>query len=901
MNHLNKGKAKLISVLALVLLLVTITLYCSARGFHTVHFHSFLTVDTLPVNKKDSQKLKAPAIIDPAAVGKIADTTIINKIDTLNYRPSKDALDAPVVYHADDSMVMDIPGKKIILYGKGTYVKYSDNQLYAPLIEFDQRTSLVSAYLVRDSNGNVISRPLFNQADFKTESDSIKFNMKTLKGITKSTYTQQGEIFFHAEKIKKVDPDVFYGYRGQFTTCNLDTPHFSFVAKKFKFINKKMAITGPVHPEFENVPIPVYLPFGIFPLKTGRRSGILAPTFSANEQLGLSLEGLGYYKVLSDIWDVVLRGTIYSYGGWTANLSPRYYKRYRYQGNLSVDVQHLRDLDKSGARNFNVRWSHSSDTKARPGVSFNASLNAGSSGFNAAVPNSPQRNFQNQLNSSITYSKIWKDKPFNLNISGNHNQNTNSKQWNINLPDIGFNVNTLYPFRRKEVIGEYKWYENLGIALNTNVRSLSSFYDTLGGFFNQFAKNYKWGANHNVPITLSLPQVGNFQIAPSIGYVERWYQEKFVRSWNPVNKKIDTTITNGFHTSREMNFGLGVTTRIFGMYTFKKKSKVQAIRHEIRPNISGNYKPDMNRQNWYSTQVDTAGNKGRFSFYERSVFGAFGEGRFGGISFGIDNNLQMKVRNKKDTAADAVKKITLLDGLSITSAYNFLLDSFKLSPFNINMRTNLFEKISISAGAVVVPYLTNSRGEFINKMVWREKVALGKLTSANIAVQSQFKGGDKNERLPMNNNLQQNSQLNPVTGMPLNEYQQEAAYITNNPGEFANFNIPWSLSFQYALNYNRVPNGLGTGYKGQVTQNISWTGSLNLTPRWQIGINGSYNISLKELGMVSMYLTREMHCWQMAINISPVGRYRSFNISISPKSGLLRDLKINRTRYFYDL
>ncbi len=900
MNHLNKGKAKYISVLALVLLLLTITLYCSASGFHTSYFHSFLTVDTLPLNKADPQNPKVKIQNESAAVGKIADTTIINKIDTLTYRPSKDALDAPVVYHADDSMVMDIPAKKIILYGKGTNVKYIDNQLYAPRIEFDQSTSLVSAYLVRDSNGNVISFPLFNQADFKTQSDSIKFNMKTLKGITKSTYTQQGEIYFHAEKIKKVDPDVFYGYRGQFTTCNLDTPHFSFVSKKFKFINKKMAITGPVHPEFENVPIPVYLPFGIFPLKTGRRSGILAPTFSANEQLGLSLEGLGYYKVLSDIWDVVLRGTIYSYGGWTANLSPRYYKRYRYQGNLSVDIQHLRDLDKSGARNFNVRWSHSSDTKARPGVSFNASLNAGSSGFNSSVPNSPQRNFQNQLNSSITYSKIWKNRPFNLNISGNHNQNTNSKLWNINLPDIGFNVNTLYPFRRKEVIGEYKWYENLGIALNTNVRSLSSFYDTLGNFFNEFAKNYRWGANHNVPITLSLPQVGSFQIAPSIGYVERWYQEKFVRSWNPVNKKVDTTISNGFYTSREMNFGIGVTTRIFGMYTFKKKSKVQAIRHEIRPSISANYKPDMNRQYWYSTQVDTLGNKGRYSVYERAVFGPFGEGRFGGMSFGIDNNLQMKVRNKKDTAADAVKKITLLDGLSITSSYNFLLDSFKLSPFNINMRTNLFEKISISAGAVVVPYLTNSRGEFINKMVWREKVALGKLTSANIAVQSQFKGGDKNEKLPMTN-LQQNSQLNPITGMPLNEYQQEAAYINNNPGEFANFNIPWSISFQYALNYNRVPNGLGTGYKGSVTQNISWTGSLNLTPKWQIGINGSYNITLKELGMISMYLTREMHCWQMAINISPVGRYRSFNISISPKSGLLRDLKINRTRYFYDL
>ncbi|MEP7238445.1 MAG: putative LPS assembly protein LptD, partial [Ferruginibacter sp.] len=870
MNQLNKGKAKYISVLALTLLLYTITLYCSASGFNSMHFHSYLTTDTLPVNKTDSQKLKVKHVTEPIAAKKITDTTIVTKIDTFSFRSSKDALDAPVVYHADDSMIMDIPAKKIILYGKKTNVKYIDNELYAPRIEFDQSTGLVSAYLVRDSNGNVISYPEFNQADFKTKSDSIRFNMKTGKGITKGTYTQQGELYVYGEKIKKVDADVFYAYRGRFTTCNLDTPHFAFVSKRIKFINKKMAITGPVHPEFEGVPVPIYLPFGIYPLKTGRRSGILAPTFSANEQLGLSLDGLGYYKVLSDKWDVVLRGTIYSYGGWTANISPRYYKRYHYQGNLTLDVLHLRDLDKSGARSFNVRWSHSSDSKARPGVSFNASLNAGSSGFNSAVPNSPQRNFQNQLNSSITYSKIWKDKPFNLNVSGNHNQNTNSKLININLPDIGFNVNTLYPFRRKEVIGQYKWYENLGIALNTNVRSMSSFYDTVGNFFNQFAKNYKWGANHNVPITLSLPQLGNFQIAPSISYQERWFQEKFLRRWNNSTGKIDTTITNGFYTAREMNFGLGVSTRIFGMYGFKKKSKIQAIRHEIRPSISANYKPDMNRKNYYSTQVDPLGTQGRYSLYERSVFGAFGEGRFGGLSFGVDNNIQMKVRNKKDTAAGAVKKITLIDGLSINGSYNFLLDSFKLSPFNINMRTNLFDKISISAGAIVVPYLTNSAGEFIDKAVWTKKVALGKLTSANIAMQTQFKGGDKKEQLPLNN-LQQNTQLNTVSGLPLNEYQQEAAYISNNPAEFANFNIPWSISLQYSFNYNRIPNGFGTGYKASFSQNVSWTGTLNLTPKWQIGLNGSYNITEKDLGMVSMYLTREMHCWQMAINISPVG------------------------------
>ena len=901
MNHLNKGKAKYILVLASVLLLFIITLYSSANGFTVSEFHSFLTTDTVPVNSapviKDLKKDSVKKQNSPDSY-RDSDTTIVVKTDTFGIKFSKDSLDAPVVYHADDSMVLDIPAKKIILYGKETRVTYIDNKLVSPRIEFDQRTNLVSAYLVKDSNGNVIAYPEFNQADFKTKSDSIKFNMKNGKGITKGTYTQQGELFVYGEKIKKVDPDVFYALRGRFTTCNLDTPHFAFVSKKIKFINKKMAFTGPVHPEFENVPIPVYLPFGIYPLRQGRHSGLLAPSFSANEQLGLALEGLGYYKVLSERWDAAIRGTLYSYGGWTVNLSPRYYKRYHYQGNFTINVLHLRDLDKSGARAFNVQWTHSSDSKARPGVSFNASLNAGSSGYNSSVPNNPQRNFQNQLNSSITYSKIWKDKPFNLNISGNHNQNTNSKLVNINLPDIGFNVNTLYPFRRKEVIGAYKWYENVGVALNTNIRSLSSFYDTLGNFFKQFADKYQWGATHNVPITLSLPQVGSFQFAPSVSYQEKWYQEKFTRSWDSANKKLDTTIKKGFYTAREMSFGMGVSTRIFGMFTFKKKSKVQAIRHEIRPTLSASYKPDMNRRSWYTTQVDTAGHFLPYSYYERSIFGSFGQGKFGGLSFGIDNNLQMKVRNKKDTGEAAIKKVTLIDGFSLTGSYNFLRESFKLDPINLSVRTNLFDKISISGSASFMPYLTDSVGNFIDKSIWRKKIlALGKLTNASIALQTQFKGGDKNEKLPVNN-LQNNNQVNSISGLPLNEYQQEAAYISKNPGEFANFNIPWSISFSYAFSYNRIPNGFGTGYKGSISQSVNWTGSLNLTPKWQIGLNGSYNITLKELGLISMYLTREMHCWQMAINISPVGKYRSFNISISPKSGILRDLKINRSRYF---
>jgi hypothetical protein len=262
----------------------------------------------------------------------------------------------------------------------------------------------------------------------------------------------------------------------------------------------------------------------------------------------------------------------------------------------------------------------------------------------------------------------------------------------------------------------------------------------------------------------------------------------------------------------------------------------------------------------------------------------------------------MKVRDKKDTSA-ALKKVSLLDGLSIGSNYNFLVDSFNFGFININARSNLFNKFSITANAQFDPYQYNDVGKRIDKLVWADKpLSLGTLLSGGISLQSQFTGGN-GERSPTSAAYQQTlnqTRLDP-NGMPLEEYQQEAAYMQNNPGEFVDFNIPWSIDFSYSLRFARVADFSNPGrFITTTNQDITWNSSANLSPKWKIGIAGAYNITAKEVGVISMFLSRDLHCWQLAINISPVGRYRFFSINISPKSALLRDLKVNRTRSFYE-
>ncbi len=863
---------------------------------------------TVPLNKTDISILKN----DSSDYTKTLTDSLVLTTDTFDVKISKDSLSAPVYYHADDSMVMDVPEKKIILYGTTTTAKYEDNELTAPGITFNQKDNVITAVHKRDSTGKVIAFPIFKQGDLLTQSDSIAFNMKTGKGLTKGTYTQQGEMFIYGERIKKVDSASFFAFKSRITTCNLDTPHFAFVSKKIKFINKKFAVTGPVHPEFEGVPLPIILPFGIYPMYQGRHSGLMAPSFTANAQYGLALENLGYYKVLSDNWDVTARGTFYSYGGWTLNVSPRYYKRYRYTGNFTIDIMRLKqgfkgDIDYNVSKTFKIRWTHSMDSKARPGVTFSANVDAGSTKFDQNLPNNPIRNFNNILTSSINYAKVWKDKPFNLSLQANHTQNSTTSQVSITLPSMNFNVNTLYPFRRKEAAGTLKWYENIGVALNTVFLNQTSFYDdTVNAIndkrpvFTQITKNMLWGVRHSVPINLSLPPLGALQVSPGVSYSETWYQRKTIYNWNEADKKIDTILSKGLYTQREMSFSLSATSRIFGMFGFNKDSKIKAIRHEIRPSMSISYRPDMNGKYFRTVQRDTAFNFTQYNVYKDNLNSFYGAGSFGGISFGIDNNIQMKVRNKKDTSENADKKITLIDGLSINGSYNLLIDSFQLSPLSFSARSNLFDKINITFSSTLDPYRYDTNGRRINRLVWKDKLlTLGRMSSGNLSLSTSFRGGDKTQQTEKKKAL--SNSINPYTGAPLTQEQEEAAYISNNPADYTDFSIPWSIQIGYSLRFNQVFDTEKNKFKSVFNSDANFSGTLALTPKWQFGYNATYNFTTKQVGYVSLNVSREMHCWQMSISISPIGRSKFFSVIISPKSALLRDIKVNRTRYFFDL
>ena len=152
----------------------------------------------------------------------------------------------------------------------------------------------------------------------------------------------------------------------------------------------------------------------------------------------------------------------------------------------------------------------------------------------------------------------------------------------------------------------------------------------------------------------------------------------------------------------------------------------------------------------------------------------------------------------------------------------------------MSARSNLFNKINISASATINPYLYDSTGRDIDRLVWKEKtLTLGRITGGNVSLSTSFQGGEKDKKQTTD---QLKRGVNPMTGLPLTEDQEEAAYISNNPAEYTDFSIPWSVQFGYALRFSQIFNTTTKGFKTKFNSDINLSGSLALTEKWQLGL-----------------------------------------------------------------
>ena len=171
-------------------LLLFITFHINARGKQHTHLLKSLTDinDTIPA-KDSSLKIIADTLNDS---GKVSNDSLHKKQKVDSMYISKDSINSPIDYAADDSGVLIIPKKQFYLYGKANTAN-KDIKLEAQNIMYDQATQLVTAYGGIDTGSNpLLNKPKITQEGSTSLSDTIKFNLKTQRGISKNTYYNEG-------------------------------------------------------------------------------------------------------------------------------------------------------------------------------------------------------------------------------------------------------------------------------------------------------------------------------------------------------------------------------------------------------------------------------------------------------------------------------------------------------------------------------------------------------------------------------------------------------------------------------------------------------------------------------------------------------------------------------------
>ena len=537
----------------------------------------------------------------------VADTM---EVDSVAFPPEKkSSLEARVDYKSEDSLRFEIKSQRMYLFNQGD-ITYTNINLKANYIEIDFPNNMIYAHGSRDSLDKEIGVPEFTQGDMKFKSKIMNYNYKTKKGYIRRVFTQQDEGYLHGDIVKKMADDVTYMKTGSYTTCSLEEhPHFEFRFTRAKVIPDNKIITGSAYLAIAEVPTPLFIPFGYFPNKRGQRSGIIIPTYGESANRGFFLENGGYYWAINQYMDLTIMGDIYSRGSWALKPTFNYVKRYKYNGILKLGYA-INKLGFKGSPNyerredFEFRWVHTQDRKARPNSNFSANVNIVSNTFNKYNPSSSTEAYlSNTFQSSINYSTSFGGKYF-LNLNFNHSQNTITKEINFAFPQISFSVNQFYPFRKKVRVGKLKWYEQIGLKYNLDLENRYNTYDS-SLFRPGWFKDMQNGIRHNIPISGTWRIFKYINFTNSLHLRDRMYFSYINRSWIDSVITADTTIPGyyktdtiyGFKNAFDFNFSSSINTRIYGMFQFKG-GPIVAIRHMLTPAITFSYTPNFGAPGW---------------------------------------------------------------------------------------------------------------------------------------------------------------------------------------------------------------------------------------------------------------------------------------------------------------
>ena len=836
-----------------------------------------------------------------------ADTVVV-RVDSVA-PTKKQPLDAPVIYESNDSTTFTLGGAAT-LYGSGK-VNYQNIELAAEVISMNLDSSTVHAYGIKDTTGTIKGKPVFKEGETAYDTETISYNFKSKKAGITDIITQQGEGYVTGSRAKKGANDEIFMEHGRYTTCDHhDHPHFYMQLTRAKVRPKKNVVTGPAYLVVEDVPLPLAVPFFFFPFSSSYSSGFIMPTYMDDSSRGFGLAEGGYYFAMSGIMDLKLTGDIFTKGSWRLSGLTNYNKRYKYSGTLQADYQVTKTGDKgmpdyTVAKDFKVVWNHRQDAKASPNSTFSASVNFSTSSYERSNINNlynSQLLTQNTKTSSISYSRSFPDIGLTLSGTTNIAQTMRDSSIAVTLPDLNITLSRLFPFKRKKAAGAERWYEKISVSYTGRLtNSIRTKDDRL---FKTGISGWENAMNHNIPVSATFTLFKYLQVNPSVNYTERWYTRKINQTYNEETGRLEQNLNdtiNGFYRVSNYSASLSLSTKLYGMYKplFMKKKEIQ-IRHVVTPQVGISGAPAFSK--YWEEYTDNNGNTQYYSPYTGQPFGVPSREGSGTVSFSIANNLEMKYYDAKK---DTLKKVSLIDDLSVNMSYNMAAKEKPWSPLSMNLRLKLTKNytFNMNASFATYAYTFDKSGNVVegNRTEWSYG-RFGRFQGYGSSFNYTFNNdtwkkwfGPKEDEKDKDKKESEDGDGEDSEGTEDGTTTKKVEKAQADPDGYQVFKMPWSLSFSYSFNIRedrtKPINRYSMRYPFTYTHNINMNGNVKISNNWSLSFNSGYDFQAKEITQTSCTISRDLHCFNLSASLSPFGRWKYYNVTIRANASILQDLK----------
>lgn len=842
------------------------------------------------------------------------------RLDSIN-RKKSGALDAPVTFSSEDSMVYDAKSKVARLYGNSN-VKYQNMDLSSDRIQMSLDSSLVRATGTADSTGAISGTPVFTMGQDKYESDTMAFNFKTKKGFIYNVYTEQEDGYLSSQHSKRDSSGVLYLEHGRYTTCDQPHPDFYIALSRAKVRPGKDVVFGPAYLVVADVPLPLAIPYGFFPFTKSYSSGFIMPSYGDESSRGFYLRDGGYYFAMSDKWDLKLLGEIYTKGSWGLSVASNYRKRYRYNGSFFFSYQNTKNGDKgmpdyTEQTSFKLQWSHRQDTKSNPFSSLSASVNFASTSYERNNLNSmynPQSYTQSLRTSSVNWSTSFSSLGMTISGSANLSQNMIDSTVSLTLPDLNISVSRFYPFKRKHMAGKERWYEKISMSYTGQFsNSIDTKEDKL--FKSNLIKDWRNAFQHNIPINANFTLFNYININPSFNFTDRMYSNKVMKSWDEQAQTERADTTYGFYNVYNWSMSIGASTKMYGFWVPSKKifgDKIQAIRHVLTPQVTFSYAPDCGSR-YYETyqKTDADGNVSlvEYSPFENGLFNVPSRGKTGSVTFDLSNNIEMKVKSDKDSTG--YKKLSIIDELGFNMGYNMAAKEKPWSDLTVRLRLKWWKNYTFNLNAVFATYaheLDDNGRPYVSNHTEYSKGRFGRFQglSQNISftlnpekLKKWFGGGDDEEDATEDDNntedddtgIESNVDDDMVNGQN-GARKKNAGKAETDVDGYMKFSMPWSLTFGYGITMRENTSGKFNTktmrYPYAFTQTLNFSGNIRISDGWNISFSSGYDFENHDLSMTTASLSRDLHCFNMSCSVV-LAPYTSYNFSFRCNAATLTD------------